>query len=335
MARARDQSTGYVMPLWTAADVASAGIFPLAVALVAAAAVYASRTDLSASLGLLPHAGDGIVLLAVLLPAYALIAALEHVHPYDPVWNQPADDTPTDVLHIIVNGLGTGQIAAAAARAVTTGLAAALAAAGAAGGATLWPTRSPALFQLWLALLIAELGHYWFHRLGHAHPTVWRVHAVHHSAPRLYWLNATRFHPIDLFALIVFQLLPLLALGAGPRVILMYGIFTGVYGQLQHSNIDVRTGLWNWLFSTPEQHRWHHSVDAREAQHNYAAVLSTWDLVFGTFFLPRERDFDGRVGIGSMPGFPSRYVDQLRSPFRFHRLGVSAAIVDPHLPRTE
>ena len=34
---------------------------------------------------------------------------------------------------------------------------------------------------------------------------MWRVHAAHHSAPRLYWLNATRFHPFDLFGLIVCQ----------------------------------------------------------------------------------------------------------------------------------
>ena len=33
----------------------------------------------------------------------------------------------------------------------------------------------------------------------HEVPWLWRFHATHHSAPRLYWLNAGRFHPLDLF----------------------------------------------------------------------------------------------------------------------------------------
>ena len=55
------------------------------------------------------------------------------------------------------------------------------------------------LAQLPLALVVAELVEYSFHRLMHEVPWLWRFHATHHSAPRLYWLNAARFHPIDLF----------------------------------------------------------------------------------------------------------------------------------------
>ncbi len=46
-------------------------------------------------------------------------------------------------------------------------------------------------------MIVSEFGSYWAHRLMHERPLLWRLHAVHHSAERLYWLNAGRFHPLD------------------------------------------------------------------------------------------------------------------------------------------
>ena len=170
----------------------------------------------------------------------------------------------------------------------------------------------------WLVLLVlGDLCYYWFHRLSHENGLVWRVHAAHHSAPRLYWLNATRFHPLDLFALITCQTAPLILLGAGPPTLLAYGLFTGAYGQLQHCNVAVRTGPLRFLFATPEIHRWHHSTDPREGNNNYGAVLSTWDLLFGTFFYPGDRAFTGPVGLHDLPNFPRGYLGQLLSPIRW------------------
>jgi len=165
--------------------------------------------------------------------------------------------------------------------------------------------------------MIAELGHYAFHRWSHERALIWRVHAAHHSARRLYWRNATRFHPIDLFCLIFCQSLPLVLLGIPPRAFLAYGLFASVYGQLQHCNIDLRTGPLGWLFATPELHRWHHSPDPAEGNNNYGAILILWDALLGTRFAPRRLRFDGAVGLAEMPRFPTGYVGQLLSPFRF------------------
>ena len=111
-----------------------------------------------------------------------------------------------------------------------------------------------------------------------------QLESTHHRAPRLYWLNATRFHPLDLFGLIACQNLPLILLGAPPRVFAMYVLFSVVYGQLQHGNIELRTRALDWLFSTPGLHRFHHSTDTREGNANYGAILIGWDLVFRSFF---------------------------------------------------
>jgi sterol desaturase/sphingolipid hydroxylase (fatty acid hydroxylase superfamily) len=245
---------------------------------------------------------------------YTAIALTERRLPYRREWNRPQGDVATDVTHLVVTGIGGNALVQATVAAIAFAAAAWLSRR---VGAPLWPNHWPLLAQLALDLLVAEFGHYWFHRLSHENGLVWRVHAAHHSAPRLYWLNATRFHPIDLFALISCQTAPLIALGAGPPALLAYGLFTGAYGQLQHCNIAVRTGPLRFLFSTPELHRWHHSTDPREGNSNYGAVLSTWDLLFGTFFSPADRSFTGPVGLRDLPRFPRDYVGQLLSPFRW------------------
>ncbi|MDX2165947.1 MAG: sterol desaturase family protein [Deltaproteobacteria bacterium] len=293
--------------------IASVTIFPAFVALIAALALLAPRYDLGAALGLAPDPQQPLTFVAVLGVLYALIAAAERWLPYRREWNVGQDDARTDVGHLLVNGLLTSRVASLLVYGIGIGGAAWLSIR---LGVQLWPNHWPLALQLVLALAVAELGHYWFHRLTHERPLLWRIHAAHHSAPRLYWLNATRFHPFDLFGLIVCQTLPLILLGAGAPVMVAYGLFSGAYGQLQHGNIAVRTGALRYVFSTPELHRWHHSPDPREGNTNYGAVLSCWDVLFGTFFYPADRRFRGPVGIADAPNFPRHLGGQLLSPFR-------------------
>jgi sterol desaturase/sphingolipid hydroxylase (fatty acid hydroxylase superfamily) len=245
---------------------------------------------------------------------YPLIALLERVFPHRADWRVRHGDVRTDALHLAL----TGPLSNAAFDATLRGAAAAAGAALAARtGLDLWPSSWPLLAQLALAVLIAELGHYAFHRLSHEHPLVWRLHAVHHSAPRLYWLNATRFHPLDLFALIACQTVPLLALGIDARALLAYAIFAAVYGQLQHANVELRTGWLDFVFSTPGLHRFHHGTDPRVGNANYGAILVAWDLLLRSFLRPRGGAFAGPVGIGALPRFPRGYLEQLAAPFRW------------------
>jgi len=292
-------------------------LFPLLVAAITAFAVFGATLDLAGRLGLAREINPALLALLAIAIFYTTIAVLERVHPYRPAWNRAQGDQRTDLLHLLFSGPLSSAAFEATLRGVAVSAAAWLAAQ---LGVSLWPTSLPAVAQLYLAILVAEFGHYWFHRVSHESPLVWRLHATHHSAPRLYWLNATRFHPFDLFALIAFQNVPLILLGAPPRVFAMYLLFSMVYGQLQHGNIELRTGALDWLFSTPGLHRFHHSTDPREGNANYGAILITWDLVFRSFFRPKDRAFDGRVGIADLPKFPQRYLAQLASPFRWARV---------------
>src|SRR6185295_8636394 len=66
-----------------------------------------------------------------------------------------------------------------------------------------WPTSWPLIAQLVPALIIAELGVYVVHRIQHRGGLLWRLHAVHHSVPRMYWLNNGRNHPLDVVLTLV------------------------------------------------------------------------------------------------------------------------------------
>ncbi len=272
---------------------------------------------LALALGLLPRLGAELTLSIATGAGLLAVVVAEQIWPYRAAWGRAQGDLGTDVLHALVSGVGTARLVRPLVALVGVVVAGWLSDA---LGATLWPTAWPYLAQLALALVVAELPQYWVHRWQHEHDALWRLHATHHSAPRLYFLNAARFHPLDLGLLYFVGYLPLVALGCPSEVIMLFALFDAVFGMLQHSNIDVRLGWLNRVFSMAEVHRWHHSRTVREANTNYGSNLMIWDLVFGTFFLPLDREPPEQIGIADMPDFPTGYLAQLASPFRWRRL---------------
>jgi sterol desaturase/sphingolipid hydroxylase (fatty acid hydroxylase superfamily) len=273
---------------------------------------------------LLPHLGTIPTLLIAQTAGLLAVAISERFLPFRREWNRSHHDVRTDVIHAIVSGLGTTQLVRPLIRAGGVAIAGALSRS---LGSSLWPADWPLVTQLALALVIAEFPQYWLHRWQHEHDLLWRFHATHHSAPRLYWLNAARFHPVDLGLLYAVGYLPLVVLGCPESVIMLFALFDAVFGMLQHCNIDVRLGPLNRIFSMAEPHRWHHSRTLAEANTNYGSNLIVWDLLFGTFFLPRDREPPAAIGIADMPNFPGGYLAQLASPFRWRRIRAEAASV--------
>jgi len=69
-----------------------------------------------------------------------------------------------------------------------------------------------------------------------------------------------------------------------------------------------------------ELHRWHHSRSIEEANHNYGGNLILWDVLFGTRFLPRDREPPAEIGIGDLPAFPMGFWANLAAPLRWGRV---------------
>lgn len=269
----------------------------------------------AAAIALEPLYGAAAALIIAKAAAVLAIAVAERLLPYRPDWTRSHGDVATDLAHGVLSGLGTTTLMRLLVQAGGVVLAGWLSRA---LGSTLWPSSWPLLAQVALAALIAELPMYWLHRWQHEREWLWRFHAVHHSSPRLYWLNGARNHPVDLGLTYLVGYLPLIALGASEAVIMLFTLFDPVLGTLQHANIALRLGPLNYLFSACEPHRWHHSRSLGDANTNYGSNLLVWDLVFGTFHLPPDRT-PGAVGIADMPDFPQTFAAQMAAPFRWHR----------------
>ena len=116
---------------------------------------------------------------------------------------------------------------------------------------TLWPHHLPVWMQAALMMLLADLGRYWLHRAFHTFAPMWRLHAVHHSPHRLYWLNVGRFHPIEKIIQYAFNALPFALLGVSTEVLAVYLVFYALNGFYQHSNCLVRLGPLSYLVAEP------------------------------------------------------------------------------------
>jgi sterol desaturase/sphingolipid hydroxylase (fatty acid hydroxylase superfamily) len=152
-----------------------------------------------------------------------------------------------------------------------------------------WIENRSLLTQSVIALVVGDLGVYAIHRLQHTLPWLWRFHAVHHSAEELDWLVGFRFHPLDLFLLRIASLGPLVALSLTPAAIGIFVAVSGWQSWLVHANVKVPYGPLRWLVVSPEFHHWHHSAEREAHDRNYASLVASWDVVFGTVFLPRGR----------------------------------------------
>jgi sterol desaturase/sphingolipid hydroxylase (fatty acid hydroxylase superfamily) len=245
-----------------------------------------------------------------------LVLGLERLFPHHRSWLRSHNDVRTDLAYVVTIVLTTGLTA-------PLFVYAAVSLAGWLGpmvGLGFWPAAWPWIAQLPLALVVAELPKYWHHRLEHETDLLWRYHSPHHSVPRLYFLNAARFHPIDIAIDNGLGLMTLVVLGCPVEVIALFTLLAGVHGYFQHANLKIRIGPLNYFFSMAELHRWHHSRDLSEANHNYGQNVIVWDLVFGSFFLPSDREPPEDIGIPDLPAFPMTFWRQLAVPFQWRRI---------------
>jgi ornithine lipid hydroxylase len=98
-----------------------------------------------------------------------------------------------------------------------------------------------------------------------------------------------RFHFLDIVLQVILQFSPLYLVGlCSEDIFFWHLIFYNVVGLLSHCNINAECGIFNYIFNTPELHRWHHSKKIVENNTNYGQILCVWDLAFGTWLLPHD-----------------------------------------------
>ncbi|HXI99782.1 MAG TPA: sterol desaturase family protein [Micropepsaceae bacterium] len=183
----------------------------------------------------------------------------------------------------------------------------------------------PLWFQVVAILLSVSLFRYWMHRWQHNNEFLWALHSYHHRVTDLKATNAEVSNPIDFALRNIVVFLVLGVIGFDPFAILITVPATNIIATFSHCGGDVRGGFLNYLFVTPEVHRWHHSAHVPEGRGysvNYGVEFAFWDVVFGTYYLPQK---DGQTimpeRIGHPDGLPDEgnYLKVLLAPLGLYR----------------
>jgi sterol desaturase/sphingolipid hydroxylase (fatty acid hydroxylase superfamily) len=146
---------------------------------------------------------------------------------------------------------------------------------------------APTWLKLILGVAMFDFVFYWFHRMSHRVPFLWRLHRVHHSDSSMDVSTAFRGHPFEQFLwfgvsrIVAAGIFGLDLLALGFLALIAIPIFFIV-----HSNIRFPSWLDNtlgWVILTPNQHKVHHEQDQEYTDSNYADIFILWDRLFGTY----------------------------------------------------
>lgn len=279
------------------------GAYPLVFGSAATAVLLLTSREAS------PWLGFGLTALV----GIAIVALLERVQPYQQAWLEDHDDTATDAIHVLVN-LGLLSGTAYALHALC----------GVWPTAEIWPLTWPGWAQILLAGAVIDLGLYAMHRVSHIVNWLWRLHAPHHSAERLYWMNGERRHPLSALVLAGPGIAVVVGLGAPPMIVSAWLTLLSVHLAFQHANLNYTLGPLRHVLGVAEIHRWHHKREYEDAQVNFGEFWMLWDHLFGTFHDRPNGVVAGEVGLRDR-SFPTSYLGQLRWPFRRRAIAARVA----------
>ncbi len=159
---------------------------------------------------------------------------------------------------------------------------------------------SPAV-EVLATLLALEFVNYWFHRVLHRVPLLWRIHAVHHLDTAMDVTTSHRHHPFEGLLNVAVTLPLTLWFGAPPGALLLYVFLHIGVALFSHSNIALPRRLdavLRLFLVTPDFHRPHHASERRYCDSNYGMITPWFDYLFGTAsHLPFARQRDIELGI--------------------------------------
>ena len=144
----------------------------------------------------------------------------------------------------------------------------------------------PDLLAIFTAIVLLDLIIYAQHMLLHAVPLLWRLHRMHHADLEIDVTTGIRFHPVEILLSMVIKLGAVVVLGAPALGVMIFEVLLNATSMFNHSNVRLPVGVDRWLrriLVTPDMHRVHHSIVARETNSNFGFNLPWWDRLFGTY----------------------------------------------------
>ena len=155
--------------------------------------------------------------------------------------------------------------------------------------------------SLIIGVLALDFVIYLQHRMFHVVPLFWRVHMVHHTDQDIDVTTAVRFHPLEIILSLLIKFAAVAAIGAPPLSVLTFEIMLNGAAMFNHGNVRIPLSfdrIIRMVLVTPDMHRVHHSVIARETNSNYGFSFPWWDRMLGTYKAqPQEGHDQMKIGL--------------------------------------
>jgi sterol desaturase/sphingolipid hydroxylase (fatty acid hydroxylase superfamily) len=174
-------------------------------------------------------------------------------------------------------------------------------------------------FWAFLILCVADdLTQYWYHRVHHEIPWLWRFHRTHHSASYMGMSMAGRQNAFySIFFSQTYVTSVLVYLGLGPAAIVVLTVKSTIT-TLAHSSIPWDKPFYRYkvlhpvawalerLISTPATHHAHHAATTDDGigyyKGNFGNMFFLWDVIFKTGHISRQ--YPKEYGISHYDGDP-------------------------------
>ena len=163
--------------------------------------------------------------------------------------------------------------------------------------------------------LVLDVALYFWHRLNHILPFLWRFHQVHHLDNLLSTTTAFRFHPVEIFLSPFFKIIFIWGLGMPLEIIIIHTAIVNFFSFYEHSNINLPKPLEkpvSAVFITPNIHKIHHHHTRKNTDSNYGTIFTIWDKLFGTF---NNNQHKGGVD-GKNSSAENNFLQLLKKPFQ-------------------
>lgn len=172
-----------------------------------------------------------------------------------------------------------------------------------------------------LGFLALDFAIYAQHVAFHKVPMLWRLHRMHHADLDIDVTTGVRFHPFEILISMLIKVAMVIALGIPPVAVFVFEAVLNATSTFNHGNVSMPSWvdrLLRLIVVTPDMHRVHHSIVARETDSNFGFNLPWWDRLFGTYRAAPEAGHDGMtIGLPTFRDRAELRLDRLLTqPFR-------------------
>lgn len=172
------------------------------------------------------------------------------------------------------------------------------------------------ILQVGILFVIQDFCEFWAHYFLHRFDILWAFHKIHHAQETLGAGSTRRFHFVEMFIFKPIIYIPFAMIGYSATDYFLFQITVqNVWGFFTHTNIKVKWGFLNYIINTPETHSWHHAKNIpRHYGVNYASILNVWDLLFGYYYVPKDKT--PLLGLPDQKEIPITFLGQIIYPFK-------------------